>query len=54
MARTTDLALTLRLDQIRATAVRLLDGGRVVAFRVSGGDADLIRFETGQNWIVVR
>lgn len=54
VAQTADLSLTLRLDQIRASGTRLIDAaGGVVAFRTAGPDADLIRFEAGQNWIVV-
>ncbi len=54
VAQTADLSLTLRLDQIRASGVRLLDSaGGVVAFRTAAPDADLIRFEAGQNWVAV-
>ncbi len=54
VAQAADLSLTLRLDQIRASGARLLDAaGGVVAFRAAGPDADLIRFEAGQNWVAV-
>lgn len=54
VARTSDLALTLRLDEIRTSGLRLLDAaGSLVAFRTAAGESDLLRFQAGQSWTVV-